>query len=176
MKPDSDLHGLDTPINLNPNPSNLSKNIISLKTPNSRQKHKSITSKTLKQQIDPISKQQWISDAAFYKAEARGFIPGYEAADWLEAEQDYAEMLVEMFLSVFKEDASMTVTGLRQLAKAIGVPKPEKIDSKLELIRLIQAASHHRPCFRTKPSEFCHKQADCQWQTECQKLVAEWWR
>lgn len=172
MKPDPDFHDP----NLNPNPSHLNRNIISLKPHNPRQNHKFTASKTLKQQIDPISKQQWISDAAYYKAEARGFIPGYEIADWREAEQDYAEMLVEMFLSVFREDASMTITGLRQLAKAVGVPKQEQIDSKLELIRLIQTASHRRPCFRTNPGEFCHEQAGCQWQTECQKLVAEWWR
>ena len=147
----------------------------SIKT-NPRQKLKPSSSKPLKYQIDNISRQQWISDAAYYKAEVRGFIPGYDAADWLEAEQDYVEMVVGLFLSVFREDASMTITGLQQLAKAIGVPKPEKIDSKLELIRLIQAASNHRPCFRTKPGEFCHEQAGCQWKAECQTLVAEWWR
>jgi Protein of unknown function (DUF2934) len=141
-----------------------------------RQKLNPSSSKTLKQQIDNVTKQHWISDAAYYKSEARGFIPGHETEDWLEAEQDYVEMLVELFLSVFREDASMTIIGLRQLAKAIGIPKPEKIDSELELIRLIQAASHHRPCFRTKPGEFCHDQVGCQWNTECQTLVAEWWR
>jgi Protein of unknown function (DUF2934) len=174
MKPDTESQKVDT--YSSPNRPLVNKNNhLSTKT-NPRLKPKISLSKTLKQQIDQVSRQQWISDAAYYKAEARGFIPGQEATDWQEAEQDYAEMLVEMFLSVFREDASMTVTGLRQLAKAIGVPKPEKIDSKLELIRLIQAASNHRPCFRTKPGEYCQDQAGCQWQTECQKLVAEWWR
>ncbi len=29
-----------------------------------------------------------IAEAAYYKAEARGFAPGYELEDWLEAEQE----------------------------------------------------------------------------------------
>lgn len=154
----------------------LDKNIKSQIKSNPRQKLKPSLSKTLKQQIDDISRQQWISDAAYYKAEARGFVPSHEITDWLEAEQDYVEMLVDLFLSVFREDGALTVTGLQQLAKAIGVQKPERIDSKQKLIRLIQKASHHRPCFRTKPGEFCQDQTGCQWSAECQKLVADWWR
>ena len=158
------------------NPPLLDKNIKPPIKRNLRQKLKPSLSKTLKQQIDYISQQQWISDAAYYKAEARGFIPGYEVTDWLEAEQGYTEMLVDLFLSVFREDGALTVTGLQQLAKAIGVQKPERVDSKQKLIRLIQKASHHRPCFRAKPGEFCQDQAGCQWIAECQKLVAEWCR
>jgi Protein of unknown function (DUF2934) len=45
---------------------------------NSRQKLLPSLTKTLKQQIDAIPRQQWISDAAYYKAKARGFTPGYE--------------------------------------------------------------------------------------------------
>ena len=30
-----------------------------------------------------------IAEFAYYKAQNRGFIPGYELQDWLEAEQDY---------------------------------------------------------------------------------------
>ncbi|MDD2739651.1 MAG: DUF2934 domain-containing protein [Methylomonas lenta] len=30
-----------------------------------------------------------ISRLAFFKAEKRGFVPGYELDDWLEAEQEY---------------------------------------------------------------------------------------
>lgn len=33
-----------------------------------------------------------ISERAYYKAESRGFAPGYELQDWLEAEQ---ELLLE---------------------------------------------------------------------------------
>ena len=30
-----------------------------------------------------------IATAAYYRAEARGFVPGLEMDDWLEAEQEY---------------------------------------------------------------------------------------
>jgi Protein of unknown function (DUF2934) len=158
------------------NPPLLNKNNKPSTKSNPHQKLKPSLSKPLKQQIDNISRLQWISYAAYYKAEARGFIPGYEITDWLEAEHDYIEMLVDLFLSVFKEDGAMTITGLRQLAKAIGVHKPERIDSKLALIRAIQTASHNPPCFRTKPDEYCQDQNECQWNAECQKIVAEWRR
>ncbi len=173
MKPDSESSKPD--VFFSPNPTFVDKNNFSSKT-GPRQKLRPSLPKTLKQQIDHVSRQQWISDAAYYKAEARGFAPGHAATDWLEAEQDYIEMLVELFLSVSREDDWMTLTGLRQLAKAIGVPRPERIDSKLELIHSIQAVSRHRPCFGTNPGEFCHQQDGCQWKSECQKLVAEWWR
>jgi Protein of unknown function (DUF2934) len=155
---------------------NVNKNHNSAIKANSPQKLKSTLSKPLSHQIDSIFRQQWISDAAYFKAEARGFNPDYIITDWLEAEHDYVEMLVDLYLSVFREDDSMPITGLRQLAKAIGVYKPECIVSEPELIRLIQAANHHRPCFRTKPGELCKDQVGCQWETECQKLVAEWRR
>ncbi len=131
---------------------------------------------SVKEQTDLISREQWISDAAYFLSEARGFAPGRELDDWLAAEQNYVEMLVDLFLYVCWEDGIMTVQGLQQLAKAIGVQRPECVDSKLKLIRLIQSASRHRPCFRTKPGEFCNHQSGCQWGKECQKLVAEYWR
>jgi hypothetical protein len=174
MKPDSESYGINTRLTQNSPPVNKSN-----KTPitsNPRQQLKPPLSKTLKQQIDNISRQQWISDAAYYKAEARGFIPGHEHTDWLEAEHGYIEMLVDLFLSVFGEDGSMSMVGLRQLAKAIGVNNPGSIESEPELIRLIQTASHHDPCFRAKTGKFCEDQAGCQWESECQKLVAEWRR
>jgi len=31
---------------------------------------------------------QLISEAAYFRAEARGFVPGFEEIDWLEAEQE----------------------------------------------------------------------------------------
>jgi hypothetical protein len=37
------------------------------------------------------ARQQWIAEAAYYKARARGFEPGYEESDWLEAEQEYEQ-------------------------------------------------------------------------------------
>jgi Protein of unknown function (DUF2934) len=155
---------------------NVNKNHNSVIKANSLQKLKPALSKPLSQQIDSIFRQQWISDAAYFKAEARGFSPDYIITDWLEAEHDYVEMLVDLYLSVSREDGSMSITGLRQLAKAIGVYKPECIVSEPELICLIQVASHNSPCFRAKLGELCKDQDGCQWKTECQKLVAEWRR
>ena len=33
--------------------------------------------------------RQWISDTAYFKAQARGFSPEHEVSDWLEAEKEY---------------------------------------------------------------------------------------
>ena len=40
-----------------------------------------------------IPREQLISEAAYYKAEQRGFQPGNEMADWFEAETDVDRML-----------------------------------------------------------------------------------
>ena len=37
--------------------------------------------------------QEMIAEAAYYKAEQRGFIPGFEEEDWLEAENEIMSML-----------------------------------------------------------------------------------
>jgi hypothetical protein len=174
MKPDAETRKYNR--YLRSNPQLVNKSYISSAQTIPPQKPKLSLAKTLKQQINPQFRQQWIAAAAYYQSAARGFSPGYEQTDWLAAEQEYIEMLVEKFLVDSREDGSMTIIGLRQLAKAIGIAKLGKIDSKLELIRLIQAASKHPPCFRAKPGEFCDHQEGCQWKTECQKLVAEWWR
>lgn len=149
--------------------------IISSKEVKPGQKFKLDPSKTLAQHLNQISRQQWISDAAYYKAENRGFSPGHEHNDWLEAEQDYLDMVVQMFVSEFYEDGAMTINGLQQLAEAVGIENAVRIDSKLELIRAIQFACHHRPCFRTKTRENCVHKDGCLWQADCQKLLAEWW-
>jgi hypothetical protein len=153
----------------------LKKSIISSKKVKPRQKFKLDPTKTLAQQIKQMPREQWIADAAYFKAETRGFLAGHATEDWLEAEQEYLDMVVQLFLAVFNEDGSMTITGLQQLAKVVGIPKPERIDSKLKLIRLIQSACHHRACFRTRPGEICPHKHDCLWQADCQKLFAEWW-
>jgi hypothetical protein len=40
----------------------------------------------------PPERDRWIAEAAFYRAEKRGFAPGYALEDWLlaEAEVDFA--------------------------------------------------------------------------------------
>ena len=42
--------------------------------------------------VDPIclpDRDARIAEVAYYKAEGRGFEPGHELEDWLEAEQEY---------------------------------------------------------------------------------------
>ena len=36
-----------------------------------------------------------IAEAAYYKAENRGFLPGYEQQDWLEAEREIDESIIQ---------------------------------------------------------------------------------
>lgn len=43
--------------------------------------------------VASIPREQLISEAAYYKAEQRGFQPGNEMADWFEAESDVDRML-----------------------------------------------------------------------------------
>ena len=120
-------------------------------------------------------RHQWISVAAYYKAQAREFAPGKELDDWLKAEKDYSAMLVALYLSVSKEDGGITISGLQQLAKSIGVQNPEGMSLEIELIQAIQAISQHRPCFRSEIRMLCEG-VDCEWRTECRKLIAIWCR
>jgi hypothetical protein len=34
----------------------------------------------------PVDREKWIAEAAYYRAEKRGFAPGYALEDWLAAE------------------------------------------------------------------------------------------
>jgi hypothetical protein len=40
------------------------------------------------QNVTPEHQEQAIAESAYLKAESRGFEPGYELDDWLEAEQE----------------------------------------------------------------------------------------
>jgi len=121
-------------------------------------------------------RHQWISVAAYYKAQARGFSPGLELNDWLAAEKEYVEMRVTLYLSIAEEDGAMTIGSLRELANSIGVQNPERLDFKVVLIRAIQAKSQAHPCFQIDPGDVCHEIAGCQWKAECRKLIAQWKR
>ena len=122
------------------------------------------------------ARHQWISVAAYYKAEDRGFTPGLELDDWLAAEKDYAEMLITLYLSRVEEDGVMTIVSLRQLAKAIGVQDSERLNLKVDLIRAIQDISRIRPCFQLDLNNICDEIAGCQWKNECRKMIAVWKR
>lgn len=41
------------------------------------------------QKNEESARRQWIEEAAYHKAAARGFSPGFEEQDWLEAEKEY---------------------------------------------------------------------------------------
>jgi len=41
----------------------------------------------------PEELQRWIAEAAYYRAERRGFEPGYEIDDWLAAEAETRKRL-----------------------------------------------------------------------------------
>jgi hypothetical protein len=125
--------------------------------------------------MESIPRQQWISVAAYYKAKAREFEPGKALNDWLEAEKDYSGMLVTLYLSESKENGGMTIAGLQQLAKSIGVQNPERMSSETELIQAIQNISQHRPCFRSETRMLCGG-VGCEWRFECRKLIALWCR
>lgn len=118
---------------------------------------------------------QWISVAAYYKAQVREFEPGKELDDWLEAEKDYSAMLVTRYLSMSEENGGITISGLQQLAKSIGVQNPERMRLEIELIQAIQNISQHRPCFRSETSMLCGGEG-CEWRAECRKLIAVWYR
>ncbi|WP_310449516.1 DUF2934 domain-containing protein [Sulfuritalea sp.] len=40
-----------------------------------------------------IPREQWIAEAAYFRAEQRGFSPGNDMSDWLDAEADVDRML-----------------------------------------------------------------------------------
>lgn len=126
--------------------------------------------------IKNLNRQQWVSEAAYYKALANGFEPNKELDDWLAAERDYLTMLIDLQLHILEEDGTVSTMGLRQIAESLGVEHPELMRSELTLIRAIQEASHHYPCFRSTNSTFCKEAVDCQWSEKCRKIVAIWHR
>lgn len=125
--------------------------------------------------IKSLNREQWIAEAAYFKALNRGFKPHEELRDWLEAEQDYVTMLIELQLHVLEEDGTVSTLGLRQIAESLGVLHPEHLYSERELIRAIQDASHHPSCFRSAKASSC-QEVGCQWRIKCRGLVAIWHR
>lgn len=123
------------------------------------------------------SRHQWISEAAYFKAETRDFESGKELDDWLEAENEYIEFLIQVFLLRCEEDGGISILCLQELANLIGVTNSRNITSEVELIRHIQEAAHHRPCFRTTYQQPCEDpESECPWRSECQKIIAVWHR
>ena len=122
-------------------------------------------------------RHKWISVAAYFKAEARGFKQGEELDDWLEAEIEYTEFQIQSFLLRCEEDGGMSITDLQTLAYSVDVVHPELFNSEVELIREIQKASRKLPCFQSGYAAHCkNPESECQWRAECQKLIAVWHR
>jgi hypothetical protein len=125
--------------------------------------------------IRSINRYQWISEAAYYKALARGFAPNQELRDWLTAEQDFGIMLINLQLNVLEEDGTISTMGLRQIAESMGVKNPELMRTESELIHAIQEASHHNSCFQPKGTAHCDEPT-CPWRSKCRRIVAAWYR
>jgi len=100
--------------------------------------------------LESITRHQWISEAAYYKAEARGFYPGHALLDWLEAEKDFSVRLVSLYIATLQEDGVLTLVSLQKLAEAIGVHDPQSLGSETALIHAIQIACRQHPCFRVE--------------------------
>jgi hypothetical protein len=128
---------------------------------------------TGKQMVENTCRQQWIAEAAYYRAEARQFVGGNALEDWLAAEEAFIRVQVARYLTIAEEDGGMTLMGLRQLAESLGVENFAGLELKSELIQAIQAACHHHPCFRSAIYTQCGEK-DCQWRAECKKLIAHW--
>ncbi|WP_024299373.1 DUF2934 domain-containing protein [Methylomicrobium lacus] len=121
-------------------------------------------------------RHEWIAVAAYFKAEKRGFAPNHDWDDWFEAELDYVKRQVEDYLIILEEDGETTLIGLQRLAYSIGVEHPENIHSKTDLIQAIQCACQLLPCFRIGVEDLCSQFNDCQWRSECKKMIAVWKR
>jgi hypothetical protein len=80
---------------------------------------------------------------------------------------------VSKYLAKVQEDGDLTISGLQQLARTIGVESPEKIHLKTMLIHTIQSISQNRICFRVASESNC-RDIECKWRSECKKLIAEW--
>ncbi len=119
-------------------------------------------------------RHQRIAEAAYSKSDARTIEAGFESDDWRGAE-DHIKSLITGYLSDCEEDGGLSIVSLQRLAREIGIENPEIITTINQLVRSIQQASHQRPCFRFEQNMLC-KDKNCQWSSECQRLIAEWMR
>jgi len=86
-----------------------------------------------------------------------------------------AELLINTYIQQCYEDGGITIVNLQHLAYLLGIKNYDTLDSEVKLVRAIQKAVQNRPCFRSDKSENC-LDTDCQWKTECNKIIAEWLR
>ena len=121
-------------------------------------------------------RHQWVSQAAYYKAEIRNFLPSMELNDWLFAENEFAKMLITRYHVISDEDGGMTLKGLQRLAKSLEVENSESIIQIDELVQVIQKATNNAPCFNYDLNIHCSKTEHCLWREECvkNKVIARW--
>lgn len=110
-----------------------------------------------------------------FQSSTQSFDPNDMLDNRLSIKDYHADTQISRYLKQAEEDDYLTLVGLHQLAKSIGVNNPEKITHKIELIRNIQKAINHQPCFRSEIRNICCDN-DCNWQKECKKMIAEWYR
>lgn len=66
--------------------------------PSPRPRH--TTTKPQGAEFSPEKRQQWVAEAAYFIAEHRGFAPGAELDDWLQAEAEIERRLVAAGIDV----------------------------------------------------------------------------
>jgi hypothetical protein len=70
---------------------------VSTKTPAAKPRKKAVVRlQDAVPQITPDTRRRWIAEAAYYRAEQRGFLPGRELEDWLEAEKELGDAHVSL--------------------------------------------------------------------------------
>lgn len=119
-------------------------------------------------------RHQWISEAAYFIAEKRSFLPGMALDDWLLAENQFVAMLIKRYLNQAHEDGNLSVTGLQRLAKSVGINNAETLTTVEALVHAIQVVTDNAPCFNFEPSAHCTTSESCLWKAECKQLVASW--
>jgi len=125
---------------------------------------------------DTEFRHQWILQAAYYKAESRGFKNGTALDDWLFAENEFVKMLVVRYQIIIQEDGGVTIKGLQRLAKSLGIKNTEEKTQAVELIRAIQKACDNTECFNIESNIHCNISENCLWKSQCKKskMIARW--
>ncbi len=109
------------------------------------------------------------------KFEKKEPVGQHDLGDGSEDETESSDDLIKSFLQTSNEDGGYTTVTLRELAHSVGVNNSRLINSDVDLIRAIQKAVKHRPCFRTENHDLC-EDSGCLWKSECKKMIAEWLR
>lgn len=123
---------------------------------------------------DDAFRHRWISEAAYYRAESRQFVAGFDIEDWLLAEKEYVNMQVKRYLAIAEEDGGMTYAGMLRLAKSVGIENPAAISTLEALIHAIQRLVDNEPCFNLRPDKFCSEKQTCLWKMECRQMSTQY--